>query len=143
MKFKGIKIEKWQQFDDVQINFHERLTVLTGANGSGKTTILALLAKHFGWNLHSLATPKRDKLTRTWKWITGFLLPDINDGTGNAIGEITYSDNSKAKLINPNQNSAQYQIEIQNQQNKECNNNMLHIEWPYIGLKMGIKGEIH
>lgn len=36
MNFKFMEISEWQQFDNVAIEFHDRLTVLTGANGSGK-----------------------------------------------------------------------------------------------------------
>ena len=49
MKFKALRISDWKQFQNIDIDFHERLTILTGANGSGKTTLLHLLAKHFGW----------------------------------------------------------------------------------------------
>ena len=38
MYFKEFNINQWQQFENININFENRLTVLTGANGSGKTT---------------------------------------------------------------------------------------------------------
>lgn len=41
--FTRIKIEDWRQFSNIDITFHEHLTVLTGANGAGKTTVLNLL----------------------------------------------------------------------------------------------------
>lgn len=46
--FKRLNIKEWRQFSDVDIFFHEHLTVLTGANGAGKTTILNLLSKSTG-----------------------------------------------------------------------------------------------
>jgi len=64
MGFKNIKIKEWQQFEDINIEFHDKLTILTGANASGKTTILNLLAKHCGWNSTSLATPKKGKIKK-------------------------------------------------------------------------------
>ena len=44
MYFKEFNINQWQQFENININFENRLTVLTGANGSGKTTILRMIA---------------------------------------------------------------------------------------------------
>ena len=118
MNFKTITIDKWQQFENVEINFHERLTVITGANGSGKTTILNILAKHFGWDVQSLATPKMDVQSRIWKWLTGFFTNDSN--TQNKRGEIEYSNGVKANIIVPQQVGPQYNIEIENRQTINC-----------------------
>ena len=65
--FAGIDLQGWRQFEAVSIDFHPRLTVLTGANGTGKTTILNLLNRHFGWNLTLVSTPKsRRGVLRYW-----------------------------------------------------------------------------
>lgn len=50
MKFKALRISDWKQFQNIDIDFHERLTILTGANGSGKTTLLHLSTQ----NIHLL-----------------------------------------------------------------------------------------
>ena len=114
MKFKALRISDWKQFQNIDIDFHERLTILTGANGSGKTTLLHLLAKHFGWEFSELATPTKDrnngKISYIANWYRWFKKKDNND----AIGKITYSDNSFANLIVPKVNSAIYNIEIHN-----------------------------
>ena len=34
MKFKALRISDWKQFQNIDIDFHELLTILTGANGS-------------------------------------------------------------------------------------------------------------
>lgn len=44
--FNTLTIKKWNQFESIEISFDKRFTILTGANGSGKTTILKLLAQH-------------------------------------------------------------------------------------------------
>ena len=47
--FEKLTIENWRQFSKLDIDFHPRLTVLTGANGSGKTTVLNVLSQCVGW----------------------------------------------------------------------------------------------
>jgi len=66
MNFQKLTIQNWQQFQNIEVDFHDRLTILTGANASGKTTILNLLARHCGWDAKSLATPKKDLKTKVW-----------------------------------------------------------------------------
>jgi len=60
--FKKLKISNWQQFHSIDIDFHDRLTILTGANASGKITILNLLARHTNWEVPFLAVPSQYKL---------------------------------------------------------------------------------
>jgi predicted ATPase len=45
--FKKLIISDWKQFEQIDIDFHPQLTVMTGANGSGKTTIITMLSRHF------------------------------------------------------------------------------------------------
>lgn len=47
--FKRICIKDWRQFKEIDLEFHDHLTVITGANGAGKTTILNLLSEYVGW----------------------------------------------------------------------------------------------
>lgn len=59
--FKRLKISDWRQFSNVDISFHPHLTVLTGANGAGKTTILNLLSQSTGWNPQFVSSYEKDK----------------------------------------------------------------------------------
>src|SRR5438045_103035 len=59
MIFKRLGISNWRQFRDVNLEFHPKLTVITGANGAGKTTLLNLLSRHFGWHGVLVSTPRR------------------------------------------------------------------------------------
>ncbi len=119
MYFKKLEINSWQQFEKIEIEFNKRLTILTGANGSGKTTLLNILSKHSGWNITSLATPKQDKLTKYVKYITRcFKGKDISGNV--SIGKITYDNNVQANLQIPNQNTPQYTVTINNQQQLKC-----------------------
>jgi predicted ATPase len=65
--FASLHVEDWRQFDVVDVSFHERLTVLTGANASGKSTLLGILARHFSWNRADSSAPLRVK-NRAGSW---------------------------------------------------------------------------
>jgi hypothetical protein len=55
--FADLSLTNWRQFGQVDIAFHPRMTILTGANGAGKTTLLNLLNRHFGWFLQFIEVP--------------------------------------------------------------------------------------
>jgi predicted ATPase len=57
MFFKSLSLDNWRQFGAVRIEFHNRLTVLTGPNGTGKTTIIDALAGRMDWQRPLIATP--------------------------------------------------------------------------------------
>lgn len=113
--FKQIAISDWKQFEKVEINFHQQLTVLTGANGSGKTTILNLLSTHFGWSHIELATPAKEESTGIFKFFQRFF-KSPSKSLENKIGELVYSNGEKTNLTINNNNSAQYSINIAEQQ---------------------------
>lgn len=115
MNFKKLTINHWKQFEKLDIDFHERLTVLTGANGAGKTTILNLLSPHFGWTTNELATPAKDIKSGFIKFFTRFFTKPI-ESTDNIIGQLTYNQGASANIQVPNSDVAQYQITIQPQQ---------------------------
>ena len=120
MHFKTLTISQWQQFEKVVINFHDRLTILTGANGCGKTTILNLLTKHQGgWGIPLLSTPKGDKATGVIKWISR-LFKGEDKSAETSIGSLSYSNGQMATLAIPNNTGATYEIGISGQQEVQC-----------------------
>ena len=58
--FTRLSIKEWRQFSDIDIVFHEHLTVLTGANGAGKTTVLNLLSKRTGRKTQEYSSYEKD-----------------------------------------------------------------------------------
>lgn len=116
--FRSLHLKQWRQFATVELTFHDRLTVLTGANGSGKTTILHLLNRHWGWNSKFVSTPRFNKrgIRRYW---AGFWkdsldaeaptppmhpppsVPPIRPANVTEIGQIEYSDGAVASLSVP------------------------------------------
>jgi hypothetical protein len=117
MKFKQISIEGWRQFANVDIAFHPRLTILTGANGAGKSTVLKILAQHFGWRQALLGTPKISK-NGTVSYVYGLFkrLLEKQATYSTTIGSISYSNLSKAEIQIPQTNELAYSISIQHQQ---------------------------
>ncbi|UTD14933.1 AAA family ATPase [Tenacibaculum mesophilum] len=114
--FKKLEINDWKMFQKIEIDFHPQLTILTGANGSGKTTILNILSRHFGWNYRELATPAKDKETGVFKFFTRLFKKPI-ETPDNSIGKIIYSNDSLSNLVLPqNGNNAQYHVQLKNQQ---------------------------
>ena len=117
--FKYLKISEWQQFDQVEIDFHNKLTVLTGANASGKTTILhRILARHAGWDTPSYSTPIQDKvkgiINRFTRWFNG------ENKNEDIIGHILYTNDQQADIQIPISNSIEYVANIINQQGMRC-----------------------
>jgi AAA domain, putative AbiEii toxin, Type IV TA system/AAA domain len=137
MIFKRLRITNWRQYRLLDLEFHDRLTVLTGANGAGKTTVLNLLSRHFGWSGTLVGTPRRQKnglafspdywtedsrkAYDTWLLqgstsIEEPLPPAAPQSGEQPIGELTYGDGRTASLTVAPVVQAQFNINIQNQQ---------------------------
>lgn len=121
--FKRVKIQGWRQFHAIDIELHPRLTIITGANGAGKSTILSFFTRHFGYNRGFLAVPKTKSgvvsftfgIFETFKRKLPFWNREISQN-GTHIGDIEYASGEVGKLILPPSQGLSYSVNIQQQQ---------------------------
>ena len=124
-KFSTLRIEGWRQFGHVDIALHPRLTVLTGVNGAGKTSLLRILHSHFGFQHSFLATPVLQP-GGGYSYLTGLFTGTIakmwqgfwkKRSDMSNVGAIHYNNGVESELqIPPTQSSVQYNIKITNRQ---------------------------
>lgn len=100
--FRGLYINDWRQFDEVRLEFHPRLTILTGANASGKSTILGLLGRHFQWTRQFSSAPYGAGRTTRWSRLgrRRHRQKDLDPGQV-PIGRIEYNDGAVTQLLVP------------------------------------------
>ena len=113
MKFSELSLHGWRQFDKIEIEFHPRLTVLTGANGAGKSTLLRLLSQLYGWSNPLLATPTYSKdgmigyVSGLFAWLRKKERPPAE-----IVGTLTYSNGKVSKITVPAVSSITYNVDI-------------------------------
>lgn len=114
--FHRLQLDGWRQFGQIDVTFHPRLTVLTGANGAGKTTLLNILNRHAGWNLNFLGTPVLSR-RGAFRYFTGLWRFGEDEPASSAtIGSISYTSGGQATLEVPTADATQYSVSIRNQE---------------------------
>src|SRR4051794_13229100 len=116
--FEHLRLYDWRQFDRVDLDLSQRLTVLTGANGAGKTTILTLLTKHFGWAAQFVAQPEFEK-SGGFRFLSGWrrrLRKQENDAPAagqQEIGELVYTGGVKGRMLVAVEGAATFDVAIE------------------------------
>ncbi|MEA5470817.1 AAA family ATPase [Spirulina sp. 06S082] len=119
--FTKINLNNWRQFDSIDLDLRNQVTVLTGQNGCGKTTILNILNRHFGWDMNLVSTPFINKKTRKKIFSDIFKLFESPESKNSnnviPIGYIEYSNGVKSNLQTKEIVDARYNLTFQNLQN--------------------------
>lgn len=113
-----IQVNNWRQFDNLTIEFNNKLTILTGANGSGKTTILNILSKAFGESINFVSTVKgTDNGSINYFSSVMGNLEDRRDSNyaSSVIGNVKYNSTTLPILV-PEQVSTTYNINLKDSQ---------------------------
>ena len=131
--FNAIKLTGWRQFEDVELDLSNRVTIITGTNGCGKTTILTLLSRHFGWDIRFASTPYVSKRAAKRLYRDVHARADLEKGTSahgaattttdhddernieTAIGHISYDTGETCNLRIPRFVAANYQVKLEGQ----------------------------
>ncbi|PIB49916.1 AAA family ATPase [Pseudomonas sp. 2822-17] len=114
-KFKNLTISGWRQFHNVSVDFHPRLTVITGANGAGKSSLLGLLTQHFGWQKIFLGTPLKRRINGVARFLSGFRRRKSIHSHEQEVGNISYSNDTGASIRTATE-GIQFAVSIHNQQ---------------------------
>lgn len=119
--FKRLKISGWRQFQSIDIELHPKLTIITGANGAGKSTILSIFTRHFGYNRNYLAVPQRQGAVVSFTYnVLGYIkkgfMKVIEPEPRPQIGEIEYSSGKNCAIRLPQAKNLHYSIDIEAQQ---------------------------
>jgi energy-coupling factor transporter ATP-binding protein EcfA2 len=112
--FSKLSLESWRQFKSVDLDFSRRVSILTGRNGTGKTSVLNILAKHASHQLSFLGSPvqKRDEYGRFTSGYWGDA--ELRSEKYDTIGRIDYDDGQSTNITVPKDGAKSFGIKFTN-----------------------------
>lgn len=113
--FATIQLARWRQFEAIDLDLSSHLTVLTGPNGCGKTTVLSILGRHFGWSLHFLTASFLTKKEKKRLYADAWDALEQDTVGRSAVGSITYASGAVSRLTVAAQEQTQYQLKHEGQ----------------------------
>lgn len=118
--FTRLVLEDWRQFGEMDLQFHPQLTVLTGANATGKSTILGVLGRHFNWPRNYSTAPVRyQSPSGTWGALTRREARRMIAKRAYEIGRLVYGTGVDTAIAAPESSGdhrAQYDLVMPQQQ---------------------------
>ena len=111
-RFHTLEVKEWRQFGQVEIKFHPRATIITGANGAGKTTLLNILSQHFGWTQRFIGTLRIDR-GGVQRYLSGVISESAD--TNVEVGNLIYDDGNVTPLLAPTE-GVSFPVSITRQQ---------------------------
>lgn len=112
--FRRLQISDWRQFTTVELDLANQLTILTGENGTGKTTLLSILSAHFGFNTTFVATPTR--FGNNFRFVAGRRRNQQPSADFEEIGLLTYYSGTASPVGIWEYGSAEFNVGFSNQQ---------------------------
>lgn len=119
--FRSLNIAGWRQFQSVNIDFHPRLTVITGTNGAGKSTILNVLSTHLGPTREYYSLPQRvgDQISYLPGGAanqTNVPNPRYQNADFHYVADVEYTNGVKAKFKAPKRPELLYNLDDEDRQ---------------------------
>lgn len=112
--FKKLEVSDWRQFHRIDIDLSKQVTILTGSNGTGKTSLLNILTQHFGWNLSFVSTPRTisRRMLDIWSDVYGDNVISAEEPLNSrvSIGKIEYDDGVECKIVTDRLVSSNYSL---------------------------------
>lgn len=99
-KFRRLQLAQWRQFKHVNVEFSSGVTILTGRNGTGKTSLLNTLAQHTPFKSDFLGSPVQMRDGRG-QFTSGFWDWYLATEKYTKVGSVDYDNDQTVDIMVP------------------------------------------